>query len=77
MSAVAEVAPASGVGRRWLGLALAFAALTSWAGWFAVTRLSLTRELGACDTAALRLGVGALVLLPALLRSACGIPRAA
>ena len=63
--------------RRWLGFALAFAALTIWSGWFAVTRLSLTRELGAYDIAALRLGVGALVLLPAFLRSARGIPRAA
>ncbi len=64
-------------GRRWLGFALAFAALTIWSGWFAVTRLSLTRELGVYDIAALRLGVGALVLLPAFLRSARGIPRAA
>ncbi len=63
--------------RRWLGFALAFAALIIWSGWFAVTRLSLTRELGAYDIAALRLGVGALVLLPAFLRSARGIPRAA
>ncbi len=77
MSAVAEVTPAKAAGRRWLGFALAFAALTIWSGWFAVTRLSLTRELGAYDIAALRLGVGALVLLPAFLRSARGIPRAA
>ena len=77
MSAVAEVAPARAAGRRWLGFALAFAALTIWAGWFAVTRFSLTRELGAYDIAALRLGVGALVLLPAFLRTARGIPRAA
>ena len=77
MSAVAEVAPARAAERRWLGFALAFAALTIWAGWFAVTRLSLTRELGPYDIVALRLGVGALVLLPAFLRSARGIPRAA
>lgn len=63
--------------RRWLGFALAFAALIIWSGWFAVTRLSLTRELGVYDVAALRLGVGALVLLPAFLRSAPSIPRAA
>ncbi len=60
--------------RRWLGYALAFAALAIWSGWFAVTRLSLTRELGVYDIAALRLGVGALVLLPAFLRSARSIP---
>ena len=77
MSAVVEVAPARAAGRRWLGFALAFAALTIWSGWFAVTRFSLTRELGAYDIAALRLGVGALVLLPPFLRSARGIPRAA
>lgn len=77
MSAAAEVTPAKAAGRRWLGFALAFAALTIWSGWFAVTRLSLTRELGAYDIAALRLGVGALALLPAFLRSARGIPRAA
>lgn len=77
MSAVAEVAPARAAGRRWPGFALAFAAMTIWAGWFAVTRLSLTRALGAYDITALRLGVGALVLLPAFLRGARGIPRAA
>ncbi len=77
MSAAAEVAPARAAGRRWLGFALAFAALCIWAGWFAVTRLSLTRELGTYDITALRLGVGALVLLPAFLRSARGLPRAA
>lgn len=63
--------------RRWPGFAWALAALTIWSGWFAVTRLSITRELGVYDIAALRLGVGALVLLPAFLRSARDIPRAA
>jgi drug/metabolite transporter (DMT)-like permease len=63
--------------RRWLGFALALAALIIWSGWFAVTRLSLTRELGVYDIAALRLGVGALVLLPAFLYSARDIPRSA
>ena len=47
MSAMVEGTPARAAGRRWLGFALAFAALTIWSGWFAVTRLSLTRELGA------------------------------
>lgn len=77
MSAAAEVTRSGASGRPWLGVALAFTALMIWAGWFAVTRLSLTRELGAYDIAALRLGVGALVLLPAFLRSARGLPRAA
>jgi drug/metabolite transporter (DMT)-like permease len=77
MSAVVEVTHTKAPGRRWLGFALAFAALIIWSGWFAVTRLSLTRELGVYDIAALRLGVGALVLLPAFLRSARSIPRAA
>jgi len=63
--------------RRWPGFAWALAALAIWSGWFAVTRLSITRELGVYDIAALRLGVGALVLLPAFLHSARGIPLAA
>ena len=77
MAATVEVAGTATVGRRWPGFVLAFAALFIWAGWFAVTRLSLTRELGAYDIAALRLGVGALVLLPAFGRSARGISRRA
>ena len=73
-------APSPGVAaprRDALGFALAFAALLIWSGWFAVTRLSVTRELGAYDIAALRLGVGTVVLLPLFLRSARSIEQAA
>ena len=63
--------------RHWLGAAWAMAALLIWSGWFVVTRLSITRELGIHDVAVLRLGVGALVLLPAFLRSAHTIPGTA
>jgi drug/metabolite transporter (DMT)-like permease len=63
--------------QRWLGFALALAALLIWSGWFVVTRLGVTRDLGVYDIAALRLGVGALALLPAFLQSARDLPRAA
>lgn len=48
-----------------------------WAGWFVATRLAVTRELGIYDVTALRVGVGALVLLPAFLRSVPTLPREA
>lgn len=72
--------PASVVGaprRRWSGYALAATATLIWAGWFVVTRLAVTRELGIYDVTALRIGVGALVLLPAFLRSLPTLPRGA
>ena len=47
----------------WAGLAV-----TIFAGWFVVTRFSVTRELRLWDVTALRFGVGALILLPVLLR---------
>ena len=40
-----------------------------WGAWFVLTRASVTHALRAEDIAALRFGVGALVLLPGLLRS--------
>lgn len=49
----------------WAGLSVLI-----FAGWFVVTRFSVTRELRLWDVAALRFGVGALILLPVLLRSA-------
>lgn len=47
---------------------LLWAALTVaiFSGWFVVTRFSVTRELGIWDIAALRFGIGALILWPAL-----------
>ena len=77
MSATIEPASAVAGARRSLGLGLAIVALAIWSAWFVVTRLSVTRELGAYDITALRLGVGALVLLPSFLRTAGGLtPRA-
>ena len=81
MSVVVEpvsAAPTSATGgRRSAGFGLALAALTIWSAWFVVTRLSVTRELSIYDITALRLGVGALVLLPSFLRTARGLtPRA-
>ncbi len=37
-------------------------------GWFVVTRFSVTRELRLWDVTALRFGIGAVILLPVLLR---------
>lgn len=74
---VVEAAGAAVLGARRRGYVLAGAALLIWAGWFVVTRLGVTRELGIYDIAALRLGVGALVLLPAFARSARDIAPAA
>lgn len=61
--------PAQGEGRgqSWLGLAWAGLALAIFSGWFVVTRLVITSDLGVWDVVALRFGGGALVLLPALL----------
>jgi drug/metabolite transporter (DMT)-like permease len=53
---------------RWIGYASAALAVTIFSGWFVVTRFSVTRELRIWDVAALRFGVGALLLAPAILR---------
>lgn len=50
-------------GLLWAGLTVAI-----FAGWFVVTRFSVTRELRLWDVTALRFGIGALLLSPALLR---------
>lgn len=68
---------AASPGQLLAGVAWGVAAMLTWASWFAVTRLSVTRELGVADIAALRIGGGSLVLLPLLLRDAGGIPRRA
>ena len=47
----------------WAGLSV-----TIFAGWFVVTRFSVTRELRLWDVTALRFGIGAVILLPVLLR---------
>ena len=57
------------------GGAWAAVALLIWAGWFGVTRAGVRGTLGIADVAALRLGIGALLLLPGFLRGAARIPR--
>jgi drug/metabolite transporter (DMT)-like permease len=54
------------VSSRLRGAAWAAAALSIFAGWFVVTRLSVTHSLRIWDIVALRFGIGALVLLPVL-----------
>lgn len=77
VEAATETVAAPAPRRRWPGYALAALAMLIWAGWFVVTRLAVTRELGIYDVTALRIGVGALVLLPAFLRSLPRLPRGA
>ena len=48
-----------------------------WAGWFGVTRISVTGSLSVFDIVALRVGGGTLVLLPIFLPGARAIPRRA
>jgi drug/metabolite transporter (DMT)-like permease len=47
----------------WAGLAVSI-----FAGWFVVTRFSVTRTLNVWDLTALRYGIGAILLAPVLLR---------
>jgi drug/metabolite transporter (DMT)-like permease len=47
----------------WAGLAVSI-----FAGWFVVTRFSVTRALNVWDLTALRYGIGAILLVPVLLR---------
>lgn len=51
------------------GFASAGASVAVFSGWFVVTRFAVTRELTIWDVTALRFGIGALVLLPVLLKS--------
>jgi hypothetical protein len=59
---------------RWIGFAWAGLAVTIFSGWFVVTRFSVTRELQIWDVAALRFGVGAILLAPAILRRGSRLP---
>lgn len=70
--------------RRWpierptlAGLAWAALAVAIFSGWFVVTRLGVTRELRIWDITALRFGVGAILLAPAVLRRGHRLPLAA
>jgi len=50
------------------GLCWAGLSVMIFAGWFVVTRFSVTRELRLWDVTALRFGIGAVILLPVVLR---------
>lgn len=50
------------------GFCWAGVTVTIFAGWFVVTRFSVTRELRLWDVTALRYGIGAIILAPVLLR---------
>jgi drug/metabolite transporter (DMT)-like permease len=65
---VAQVAATASIpsASRLRGAAWAACALAIFAGWFVVTRLSITHELRIWDIVALRFGIGAIVLLPVL-----------
>ena len=63
--------------RRLAGLGLAVLSVVIFAGWFVVTRFSVTRELTIWDITALRFGIGALLLGPGLLRRGARLPPGA
>lgn len=63
--------------RRLAGFALAALSVTIFAGWFVVTRFSVTRELRIWDITALRFGIGAVLLAPGILRRGARLPFAA
>lgn len=70
----ADATPAA---RTWLaGVLWAALTVTIFAGWFVVTRFSVTRELRLWDVTALRFGIGALILAPWLLRRGHRLPAA-
>jgi drug/metabolite transporter (DMT)-like permease len=54
--------------KRLIGFAWAALTVTVFAGWFVVTRFSVTRILNVWDLTALRYGIGAILLAPVLLR---------
>jgi len=62
---------------RLIGLGWAAASVLIFAGWFVVTRFSVTRELGALDVTVLRFGIGAVLLAPVLLRGRARLPATA
>jgi drug/metabolite transporter (DMT)-like permease len=59
------------------GFAWAALSVTIFSGWFVVTRFSVTRELRIWDITALRFGIGAILLAPAVLRRGSRLPIAA
>jgi hypothetical protein len=63
--------------QRAAGFLWAALALLIFAGWFVITRFSVTRELQIWDIMALRFGVGALLLAPTILRPGVRLPAVA
>jgi drug/metabolite transporter (DMT)-like permease len=57
-----------------VGFAWAALTVTIFSGWFVVTRFSVTRELQIWDIIALRFGIGAVLLMPAVLRPRARLP---
>jgi drug/metabolite transporter (DMT)-like permease len=60
-----------------IGFGWAALSVTIFSGWFVVTRFSVTRELRIWDITALRFGIGAILLAPAVLRRGQRLPLAA
>jgi drug/metabolite transporter (DMT)-like permease len=58
-----------------LGTAAGLLAVTIWAGWFVSTRLSLIRHLSVYDIAALRFGIGGILMLPIVLKRGFGFDK--
>lgn len=58
---------------RMVGFAWAALTVMIFAGWFVVTRLGVTRQLRIWDIAALRFGVGRILLAPAVARRRSGL----
>src|SRR3984957_5694642 len=57
------------------GALYGLAAVSIWSGWIVVARLGLRTSLTPWDIAALRFGVGGLILLPYLVRKGLAIER--
>lgn len=57
------------------GAVFAFAAVSIWAGWSAMTRLAVTTSLDAWDIPALRFGVAGLLLSPIVVRRGLALDR--
>lgn len=62
--------------RQLTGFAWAALSVAIFSGWFVVTRFSVTRELRIWDVTALRFGIGAVLLAPAILRRGSRLPAA-
>ncbi|MGV8989643.1 MAG: DMT family transporter [Cypionkella sp.] len=69
--------PAAPPSRKAVGIAWAMLGVLIFSGWFVVTRYSVSHELRIWDIAMLRFGIGAIVLLPAVLPRKARPSRAA